>query len=223
MADMGLEWDFIPDISDAFRPATAQRSGEQGLDRPKPINQLTPPSSTEATPAAPARADLVADITPIRAAPTTLGRSFQTGLSQVGLASGGISTAEAPDRKGPGYHVAANPNLTGMIGAQGKQIMAAVGKPGQAAGQWRDVNVRPAGGAKTSYHYDGLALDIGLNANDSRESVIGDRLASWVRANSGAGKPFKNAIWKSPYHYDHVHITYNEDYVGPLPAIPRFA
>lgn len=230
---MGLGFDFLLDVAEGFRPVTADRGGVDPVVKPPAPNPLTPPSSESAGVQPVDRpTDLLSSVgrvelptfKPLSTMIAARQRALVGQQAGQGVVGSGVPySTQGGSHRGPGYHVAKNPGLTGMIAAQAGQFMSSIGKPNETAGQWRDVGVRPPGGAARSYHYDGLALDIPLNANNQRESAIGDRLAAWVNANSGPGKPFLQSIWKKAHHFDHVHVTYNPDYLGPLPQIPRFA
>jgi hypothetical protein len=228
---MGLDLSIVPIATEGnVSPRRAERPGDNPNARPEEPNVFGPPSPKNTD----AITSLLDSIGASRTVGTVtsqpIGRAVQQTLPQVSSdiqanAGGSVGVSKrssSSGRRGPGYHTPVNPGLVDMIGEHGKQIMAAVGKPNEAAGQWRDPDVRPPGGAKFSYHHDGLALDIGLDAGNQRESYIGDRLAAWARSNMGEGKPFRQVIWKQAHHYDHVHLTYNPDYTGPLPAIPKF-
>ena len=128
----------------------------------------------------------------------------------------------ASGKRGPGFHAPKDPTLPDRVGQYRTLVAAATGVSVEGVGQWRAVGTRPKGGAARSRHYDGLALDVPLNVSNADQARIGDQLAAWANSLKGPNGPFSEVIWRSANHYNHVHLGINENYQGPLPAIPRF-
>lgn len=132
------------------------------------------------------------------------------------------SNYSASGKRGPGFHAPKDPTLPDRVGQYRTLVAAATGVSVEGVGQWRAVGTRPKGGAARSRHYDGLALDVPLNVSNADQARIGDQLAAWANSLKGPNGPFSEVIWRSANHYNHVHLGVNENYQGPLPAIPRF-
>ena len=94
-------------------------------------------------------------------------------------------------------------NLNQMAGFFGTRVMSRCRAVGQSK-------------IKNSDHFWCGAGDIAARNN------LGDRIRAWALQYVGPGSsyPFKYVLWRVPDHFDHVHISYNEDYTGPLPR-PR--
>lgn len=133
-----------------------------------------------------------------------------------------LANYSASGKRGPGFHAPKDPTLPDRVGQYRTLVAAATGVSVEGVGQWRAVGTRPKGGAARSRHYDGLALDVPLNVSNADQARIGDQLAAWANSLKGPNGPFSEVIWRSANHYNHVHLGINENYQGPLPAIPRF-
>ncbi len=136
------------------------------------------------------------------------------------VSTGGPKTVKLPG--GKTIHIA-DSAITDHLKLLGQQIKAAGGSSFGNIGQCRAAGTRPPGGAANSDHYWCGALDVGCNAN-GRGAGAGDKLAAWVKANASrnGGKPFRYALWRVANHFDHVHISAWEGWIGPFPTPPRF-
>lgn len=73
---------------------------------------------------------------------------------------------------------------------------------GLQVGQYRDLDVRPAGGAALSDHYWGGALDI-MTADVAK----GNEVAAFFRDNAEQ-LGVNYVLWQTDHHYDHVHVSF---------------
>lgn len=152
--------------------------------------------------------------------PELSARSVLTPTEQ--LVPAASANYSASGKRGPGFHAPKDPTLPDRVGQYRTLVAVATGVSVEGVGQWRAVGTRPKGGAARSRHYDGLALDVPLNVSNADQARIGDQLAAWANSLKGPNGPFSEVIWRSANHYNHVHLGINENYQGPLPAIPRF-
>ncbi len=80
--------------------------------------------------------------------------------------------------------------------------------PTVSVGQYRDLNVRPEGGAKNSDHYWGGGLDLTIrNSGGGYDMEAMDNLNRWFQDNAER-LGVRYTIWRAAHHYDHVHVSF---------------